>query len=260
MMTNRLSCFLVAGLLMLLSLGATQQPKKSDGQMKPRASDAGVLPTLVRSVSVNGADYAYRVYIPEGAGDAPMPLVIFLHGSGECGTDNLAQLRVGLPLWMAKEPSKWPFIVIMPQKPTKESKWVDHDDAIQAMIGATSKEWKVDAARLYLTGLSQGGMGTWAIAAKHPTQFAAIAPVCGRGNPADAAAALEGVPIWAFHGGKDDVVKPEDGEAMIKAVQARGVNHDVKWTLFPEANHNSWDAAYGTQDLGAWFLQQRKQE
>ena len=99
-----------------------------------------------------------------------------------------------------------------------------------------------------------GGFGSWALAIRNPDLFAAVAPVCGGGN-AKTVAAIEGVPVWNFHGAKDTVVPPEQSQAMVDALEAAG--GDVQYTLYPEANHDSWTVTYDNPELYAWFLSHR---
>jgi predicted peptidase len=210
------------------------------------------------SVTVGGTERKYAVYVPrEYNPSQPMPAIIFLNGSGECGTDGQKQLTQGLIPAALSDKGAWPFIIICPQKPESKSQWIDHDDMVMAILASASRQWELDSKRMYLTGLSQGGAGTWAIAAKHPEVFAAIAPVCGYGSPtSELGQALKMMPIWAFHGAKDNVVPPAQTEALVNCVKAAG--GEPAFTLFPDANHNSWDGAYRTVNLGKWFLTHHK--
>ena len=116
-------------------------------------------------------------------------------------------------------------------------------------------KYRVDKDRIYLTGLSMGGFGTWSLAAAHPERFAAIVPICGGGNPADAAK-LKNLPIWVFHGAKDPVVPPERSESMVKAIKAAGGN--VKLTVYPDAGHDAWTATYENPELYRWLFAQKR--
>ncbi|MGQ9525461.1 MAG: prolyl oligopeptidase family serine peptidase [Armatimonadota bacterium] len=150
----------------------------------------------------------------------------------------------------------WPFLVVFPQKPKHQDLWEQYDDMVVAVLEKTKREYSVDPDRVYLTGLSQGGFGTFAIAAKHPDLFAAIAPICGGGRPEEMAPALKALPCWAFHGDADPVVKVDLSKAMVDAINAAGGN--AKLTVYPGVGHNSWDKAYREEKLGQWFLQHRK--
>jgi dienelactone hydrolase len=218
-------------------------------------SETGV---LFRSITHRGTERKYAVYVPRNYEQGKnWPLVVFLNGRGECGTDGQKQLAVGLIPAAMLEPARWPVLILAIQKPDADKQWIEYDDYVMSAIAETRQQFAVDPARIYLTGLSQGGAGTWAIGAAHPDFFAALAPVCGYGDPTPALGeALKGMPIWAFHGGKDDVVLPQKTEALVNAVNAAGGS--PKLTIFPDANHNSWDAAYRGQDLGPWLLAQTR--
>ncbi len=217
---------------------------------------------LFRSVAIGGEEIRYAAYVPRGYardGEDKWPLVVFLNGKGECGRDGQKQLAVGLAPAVNFNADRWPCVIIFAQKPEAEKAWEEYDGAVMAMIAAAEKEWRIDVDREYLTGLSQGGHGTWAIAALHPEKFAAIAPVCGYGDPAQVAPRIAGMPVWAFHGAADSVVPAEQSEKMVAAVRAAGgAAERVKLTIYPGVNHNSWDRAYGDAALPAWLLAQRR--
>ncbi len=179
------------------------------------------------------------------------PLLVFLHGMGERGPDLTAVKRHGLPR-LVEEGRKFPFILVSPQCPA-DSWW--NAAAIDAFVGKIASQLRVDPDRVYLTGLSMGGYGTWATACFNPARYAAIVPICGGGEVRHASH-LRHVPVWAFHGAQDKVVRPPRSRTMVKAVRTAG--GDAKLTLFPEAEHNSWDPAYATPGLFDWLLAQRR--
>ncbi len=198
------------------------------------------------------------------------PLVIFLHGAGERGDDNLVQLVHGMNDFAKDENRrKHPCFVIAPQCPG-EAKWVNVDwssdrhklpaepsDALKLtlnLIAALQKEFSIDPRRLYITGLSMGGYGTWDAVSRQPAMFAAAVPVCG-GADEEQAAKLVKVPIWAFHGDQDTVVKPERSRRMIKALEAAG--GQPKYTEYPGVGHNSWAKAYSDPAMMAWLFSQK---
>lgn len=203
------------------------------------------------------------------------PVIVFLNGRGECGTDGLRQMCVGLGP-AAIESSAWDrFVIIAPQKPNFDDTWESHQDLVLACLDRVLGEHaaELDADRVYLTGLSQGGAGTWAIAAAHPERFAAVAPVCGFVHQAglgpkagsesrriEIARQLvaAGIPVWAFHGEADDVVPPEQTRLIASTFQSLG--GAMKATYYPGLNHNSWDQTYGADGelLAQWFLQHRR--
>lgn len=227
-------------------------------QQNPNPADRGF---LARSVTVDGEEYRYAVYVPRDMDlSKPAPVIVFLNGRGECGRDGWKQMAVGLGPAVMFNHGRWPFIIVFPQKPDQQSAWEDHTAMVMATLEKTRAEFNTDRARTYLTGLSQGGHGTWAIAAENPGVFAAIAPVCGYGDAEAIAAGLTTTPVWAFHGERDDVVLPEQSKAIVAALRAKGATPEPKLTLFPNANHNSWDPAYGTAELPAWLLSHRLPE
>jgi len=210
---------------------------------------------LVRTVSVGGKDVKYAVYVPESYDPAkPMPTIIFLNGAGECGSDGLKELyHFGSAVMLNSE--KWPFVILFPQKQDVKHAWEDEEPMVMAILKKSRKEFNIDPARLYLTGLSQGGRGTWTIAAMHPDLFAAIAPVCGWAEE-ETAKKVAKLPIWAFHGDQDQAVDVERSREMGRWITAAGGT--CKLTIYPGVGHNSWDKAYGEENLGAWFLEHRK--
>lgn len=195
----------------------------------------------------------YLVFHPEGyaKADKPFPLIVFLHGAGEVGT-NLDLVKKHGPPKIVETKKDFPFIVVSPQAP--EFGW--KPDVLNALLDEVLANNKVDPDRVYLTGLSMGGYGTWAWAAANPHHFAAIAPICGGGNPAQAER-LKNLPTWVFHGAKDAVVPLKRSEEMVDAIKKAGGN--PKFTVYPEANHDSWTATYDNPELYQWFLQHRRE-
>jgi predicted esterase len=179
------------------------------------------------------------------------PLLIFLHGSGERGED-LQKVKVHGPPKLIEQGKKFPFIVVSPQA---QQPYGWEPESLYKLLQYIKQTQRVDHQKIYLTGLSMGGYGTWALAMKHPEEFAAIAPVCGGGDSTEAWK-LRHVPIWCFHGAKDDVVPPAASERMV--VAAKRYNPSVKYTLYPDANHNSWDTTYNNDGLYQWMLAQTK--
>jgi predicted peptidase len=201
-------------------------------------------------------EVAYLIYLPEGY-DAEKgkkwPLLLFLHGAGERG-DDLEKVKAHGPPRLMKEGREFPFIVVAPQCPV-DLWWSAF--LTKPVLDEVLNGFSVDEDRVYVTGLSMGGYGTWDIAAKYPEMFAAAAPVCGGGEP-ERAAKMKDLPLWVFHGAKDDVVKLDESEKMVKAVEeAEG---DVKFTVYPEAGHDSWTETYDNPELYEWFLNHRRGE
>ncbi len=196
----------------------------------------------------------YLVFLPRDYGKDPSkkwPLMLFLHGAGERGSDVNKVKAHGPPKVVEKQPD-FPFIVVSPQCP--ERKWWEPAVVI-ALLDKVMAEHKVDEDRVYLTGLSMGGYGTWATATAYPDRFAAIAPICGGGEPSTAAK-LKHIPAWVFHGDKDPVVPVARGEEMVEAVKKAG--GDVKFTRYPEATHDSWASTYDNPELYKWMLRHKR--
>ena len=178
------------------------------------------------------------------------PLLLFLHGAGESGSD-LAKVKSHGPPKIVESKPEFPFILVSPQCPGRG--W--NVDMLNALLDEIVAKYRVDQDRVYLTGLSMGGFGTWTLAALHPERFAAIAPICGGGNPADAKK-LKDLPIWVFHGGKDTTVPTKRSEEMVEALKAAGGN--PKFTVYPEAGHDSWTETYNDPELYRWLLEQKR--
>ena len=186
----------------------------------------------------------YLIYLPENYDQKEKwPLVLFLHGSGERGDDLTLVKRYGPPM-LVENGKKFPFILLSPQ--CKLDKFWDPLSLI-ILLDEIESKYKVDKSRIYVTGLSIGGTGTWELAFTAPDRFAAIAPVCGRTvylylN----ACQLKNLPIWVFHGAKDDVVPISESEKMVKALKECGSN--VRFTVYPEGNHNAWTETYNNEE------------
>ena len=196
----------------------------------------------------------YLLYLPQDYDkdtSKMWPLMVFLHGSGEAGSD-LQKVKKHGPPKLIEEGKQYPFIVVSPQAPENEG-W--EPQVVIRMIKGIASEYKVDKERIYLTGLSMGGFGTWNIASKFPSVFAAIAPVCGGGDTTQVMK-LKHIPVWCFHGAKDDVVNPEQSYRMVRALKK--FNPDVKLTVYPDTKHDSWVPAYNNDSLYTWMLQHKK--
>lgn len=194
----------------------------------------------------------YLLYLPDGyeSNEGVWPLLVFLHGAGERG-DDLELVKVHGPPKLITEGKRYPFIVASPQLPLGE--WWS-PDVLAWLIRDLIASLRVDPERVYLTGLSMGGYGTWETASKYPELFAAIAPICGRGDPASAWK-LRHMPTWIFHGGKDGVVPIKHSDDMKRALKKY---RNVKYTVYPEADHDSWSETYLNDQLYEWFLSHKR--
>jgi predicted peptidase len=215
------------------------------------------------------------VYLPPGYDPAlAWPLVVFLHGRGESGTDGVRPCLNGLGPAILRHGGAWPAIAVFPQKPTRSSEWEQHEAAVMGILAAVRAGYRVDDDRIYLTGMSQGGHGTWVLGARHRETWAALASVCGYataptraarlaglppaygGGVAELAAGIGALPLWIFHGDRDDVVPPGCASEMVEALAARG--HPPRFTVYPGVGHDSWDRAYAEGELPAWLLSQHR--
>src|SRR5437870_7644864 len=203
----------------------------------------------------DGKEAKYILVVPHDyKGDKAYPLILFLHGAGETGTDGEKQAEVGLGRAIKKQETSFPFLAVFPQS-QKRTWQADSEDGKRAVaiLDEVEKNYKVDAKRVYLTGLSMGGFGTWSFAAKYPERWAAIVPICGAGNPAQAEK-IKDIPCWCFHGAADPTVKVESSQNMIAALKAAGGH--PKYDEYPGVGHDSWVKAYSTPELYEWLLQQ----
>ena len=206
----------------------------------------------------------YLIYLPKdynARSKARWPLILFLHGAGERGT-NLSQVALHGPPKLVKQARDFPFIIVSPQCPTNQ-RW--DNDVLLGLLDEVTEKYKVDKSRVYLTGLSMGGYGTWSLGLTQPERFAAIAPICGGGDlivlllaDPKKASAIKSLGVWAFHGGKDPVVPPAESQRMVDALKKFGCK-DLELTVYPEAQHDSWTETYNNPKLYDWFLaHQRK--
>jgi predicted peptidase len=201
-------------------------------------------------------DVKYVVFIPKDYGinddQKVYPVILFLHGSGESGTDGEKQVKGALAKAIRDKKGNFPFITIFPQ--SQKGGWkagsAEANRAL-AILDEVEKNYKTDKKRVYLTGLSMGGSGTWSIAAANPNRFAAIAPICGGSNPENVDK-IKHLPIWCFIGDKDNAKLVENNRTLIKALKDAGAA--VRYDEYPGVGHNSWDRAYATPELYTWFL------
>lgn len=210
------------------------------------------------SLTHEGRTLPYALWLPPGyRADQRWPLVLFLHGSGERGTDGVRMLAQGLPRTLPVNHDRWPAVVLIPQLTDQgDVRWPDAFGALDALLDRTLASYSIDPDRVYLTGLSRGGHGTWAYGAHRPETFAALAPVCGYGEPAQIAPRLAALPIWAFHGDKDDIIPHDKTVAIVRAIEAAG--GQPRMTIYPGVNHGSWEPAYADPELPRWMLAQRR--
>lgn len=202
--------------------------------------------TITKQVATN-----YLVVKPADYDPAEKyPLLIFLHGRGEQGSD-LERVKIHGPFKKIAE-LNLPMLAVAPQSPLDE--WWDVD-MLDAFTEEIIDELNVDDDRVYLTGLSMGGSATWELALRRPQRFAAIAPICGRTAPSKAER-LRHLPIWVFHGARDRTIPVKETERMVDALQSADI--DVRVTIYPKAFHNSWTETYNNPKLYDWLLRQER--
>ena len=178
------------------------------------------------------------------------PLVLFLHGAGERG-DNLELVKVHGPPKLIEQGQQFPFIVVAPQCPA-DAWW--QPEKLAALLDDVERRYRVDKRRIYVTGISMGGFGTWLLALSCPRRFAAIAPICGGGHWW-AVPCIKHLPVWVFHGKKDRVIPFERSADMVAALRKYGGK--VKFTVYPKAEHDSWTVTYENPELYRWLLRHR---
>jgi predicted peptidase len=233
-----------------------------------------------RSLIINGDTLLYRILFPENfVKGKKYPVIVFLHGIGERGTDNELQLLHGGDLFLRDSLRKnFPAIVIFPQCPPTTT-WSDmrHDDStgryvlapsfsstiipiqemlIKKLVDTLIDNKFADSKRIYIGGLSMGGFGTYDMVLRYGNYFAAAFPICGQSFVDLMVKAVKNIPLWIFHGGKDDVVSVEPDRNLYKALMDEG-DRKVKYTEYPDANHNSWDGAFAEPDLLPWLFAQK---
>jgi predicted peptidase len=248
--------YLFAGIVVALTVALASSANAADEaasaqgpsgeQAKPGAQHAERLDAQVH-VAMD-----YLLFLPEGyeKKDA-WPLMLFLHGAGERG-DDLNLVKKHGPPKIVETKKDFPFVLVSPQ--CKRNRWWE-PFSLTALLDEICAKYKIDQDRIYVTGLSMGGFGTWSLAAHTPDRFAAIVPICGGGDPIWAMRYGQ-LPIWVFHGGKDPVVPLARSQEMVDAIKKRGGN--VKLTVYPDAGHDCWTAAYEDPELYEWLLQQRR--
>ncbi len=219
---------------------------------KPAIQTGQQAMTFAKQVSV---EMPYLLFLPEdySRAEKKWPLILFLHGAGERG-ENLEKVKVHGPPMIAERDKTFPFIVVSPQCPEGKT-WTNKAESLIGLLDEIIASYDVDPARVYLTGLSMGGFGSWELGSTYPDRFAAVVPICG-GGQSWRACDLKNVPVWAFHGAKDTAVPLAKSEEMVNALKACGGN--VQFTVYPEAGHDAWTETYNNPELYEWLMEQQK--
>lgn len=250
MKASYLVCF------MAITLFAISYAQLEKTKMKPQLTlPAGQHPQVFEKVITKTLNCQYLLFLPDGYDNKQQrwPMILFLHGAGERGSDLNLVKKHGLPK-IVENKKDFPFIVVSPQCPQGQW-WTEKVDVLINLLDDIVSRYNVDTEKIYLTGLSMGGYGTWTLANAYPEHFAAIAPICG-GGEFFMAERLKEVPVWAFHGAKDNIVPLAKSVEMVNAIKARG--GDAKLTIYPDATHDSWTVTYDNPELYDWFLKHRK--
>jgi predicted esterase len=255
------------------NFSAFPTPQKSAAQKHPAAERPPERPQdtgfLNRRVTVKGVTYKFMVYLPQDYDPhRKWPVILFLHGMGERGSDGETEANTGLPAALRNHPEHWPFIVVMPQLPFNHHYWPDPDmmSMTIAELDQSSREFHGDTDRTYLVGMSLGAFGAWELARYYPGRWAAIITVCGGirwdwipgGRHGDAhladayVTAIAKTPVWIFHGADDPVVSPTQSEEMYDALKAGGGN--VRYWSYERTGHNSWDRVFADPEVPHWLL------
>jgi predicted peptidase len=255
---NKFLHFLLAGGTGLLASCSSMKPEAA-------APDRPAIKNLSAQNFSATIHANYLLFLPRNysnAGAERWPLILFLHGAGERGKDVWKAAFHGPTKYIEKHPD-FPFIVVIPQCPARR---VWSHEVVLGLLDQITAQYAVDTNRIYLTGLSMGGYGAWSLATAYPERFAAVAPICGgegnigvllAGADRDKGVALKSLGFWAFHGAKDNVVPVSESQRMVDILEKFGVK-DVKLTIYPEAQHNSWTETYDNPALYEWFLQHER--
>lgn len=222
------------------------------------AADTGFVDKTFKGA--DGVEHKYVVFVPHDyKKGTPTPTILFLHGAGETKSKTAkvkSPVEVGIGPAIKKREKTFPFLTIIPQAPVRG--WQAGGESAKMALGILAdveKEYSVDPKRTYLTGLSMGGFGTWSLAAAMPDKWAAIVPVCGGGDVKNAEK-IKHIPTWVFHGDADMAVKVDLSRNMVEALKKAGGS--PKYDEYKGVGHNSWDKAYGTDELYEWLLKQSK--
>jgi predicted peptidase len=214
-----------------------------------------------RAYSFHGAAARYSVWLPPGYGSRhDWPAILFLHGADESGNDGQAPTRVGLGQALQAHHEAWPFVVVFPQKPSDQEEWWEEEPLTLDVVRRAAHDFHFDERKLALIGMSQGGYGAWMLAARFPNRWNSVVAISSYGRARTIARRVARLPVWAFHGGKDDVVNPDEAKSIVEAIRAEheglDLEIDARLTVYPDAGHDAWDDAFAEPELPRWILAQ----
>jgi len=211
-----------------------------------------------QELKIGEKSIGYLLYLPKDfkRQGARTPLMLFLHGRGE-SSGPLSLVKKWGPPRLVERGEDLPYVIVSPQCPVKES-WAEpgQQELLLKLIAHIKQAFPIDENKVYLTGLSMGGYGSWRLAADHPELFAAVVPICGGGKPEDGPN-LARLPIWVWHGTEDSSVPFQRSVEMVEAIKKAGGNQ-VRFTTVEHVGHNSWEAAYATPELYEWLDKQSR--
>lgn len=234
-------------------------------KVKAQSSNSPITAATFDWKSTRKGELKYLLYLPPNyskSSDQKWPLMLFLHGAGERGT-NINRAATHGPMSLVKQGTNFPFIIIAPQCPEDE---IWENEPLLQLLDRIENNYAVDTNRVYLTGLSMGGYGSWRLGLGHPERFAALAPICGGANmievilgswEPDHRKQMMRLPIWAFHGAKDDVVPPIESERLVNSLKKMG-HKKIQLTVYPKAKHDSWKETYADPKFYEWLLSQSR--
>ena len=256
---NRVRILLALTLLLLCGTTSTAVAQQQQQQQQQQATGHFYDHTF----QDDSGEHKYIVFVPAGyRADKPVPGILFLHGAGERGNDNRLQITAGLGPYVNARAATFPFLVVFPQCETREARILDawganSPDGRRALLALddAAKRYNVDSKRVVLTGWSMGAYGAWNLGIAEPSRWSAVIPLAGGGDETKVAA-LKDVPVWAFHGALDKLVKPESNKAMVDALNAAGGK--ATFTEFPQIGHYLCEAVYGNDSVVQWMLDPRK--
>jgi dienelactone hydrolase len=269
----RLLRFFIAGCLITYAIVQAQAKSPRGANRHPQPPIVQETGFLNRTVELHGATYHFQIYLPEDFrhdDKKSWPVILFLHGRGERGSEGMWQTQTGLPQAVRDHPDRWPFVIVMPQCP-QANYWTD-PEMLQMAVAALDQEtseFHLDTDRTYLTGLSMGGYGAWELARLHPRRWAAVSVAAGgifwsyeqerwqreSTLPAVYARAVGRLPLWLFHGSDDKIVIPRQSELMFEAVKA--AHGRIRLWVYQGVRHDCWTRAYNEPELPRWFLSHR---
>ena len=239
--------FLFAGIFLLLFVNGFNTAQ-TETKMK-RQIEKNIQTTYTAKINLN-----YLLYLPKDYDSKDKwPLMIFLHGSGERGS-NLELVKRNGPPKLVEEGKDFPFVIISPQCPNG-TRW--KTEPLLALLDEAVKDYKIDTNRIYITGLSMGGNGTWKLANEISNRLAAIIPVCGWGDPFTICE-IGDLPVWVFHGEKDPIVPIKKAQDMVDALKFCKGN--VQFTVYPDAGHDSWTETYNNPEVYKWLLEHTRDQ